>query len=574
MNTLQDCFTLFNQDISHYQLPVKFTFPFYYDPDPIALLAAKQLQQYLATQKRWQHNFGLSVNDDLATAAGKMFGVLVVQNTQGQLGYLSAFSGKLADQSVLPHFVPPVFEFSANDSFFAAEQQLINQLNDKLCKLENDTERQQGNQALVVAEQAAEQAIQKLQKKMAASRKIRKSLRAQANNELTDEQLIALKQKLAKESVSQKNELKALKQYWQDKIAALAKLVEQKNNAITALKAQRKQLSNSLQHYLFAQYQFLNNAGVKQDLNALFKNTASHIPPAGAGDCAAPKLLQYAFKNQLTPIALAEFWWGASPKSAVRRHGDFYPACRGKCEPILKHMLLGIELDDNPLLINPAENKSLPIVYQDDDIVVVNKPAEFLSVPGKTIKDSVYERIKQLFPQASGGIIVHRLDMSTSGLLVLALHQRAHKGLQRQFVNRSVEKRYIALLSGKPHADEGSITLPLRLDLDDRPKQLVCEQYGKPAETYWQLVKPNRGQAATEQALTSDNNTKVYLYPKTGRTHQLRVHCAHVLGLNLPIVGDDLYGTKAERLCLHAQSLSFEHPVTKEKMYFEVDEDF
>jgi len=574
MNTLQDCFTLFNQDISHYQLPVKFTFPFYYDPDPIALLAAKQLQQYLATQKRWQHNFGLSVNDDLVTAAGKMFGVLVVQNTQGQLGYLSAFSGKLADQSVLPHFVPPVFEFSANDSFFAAEQQLINQLNDKLCKLENDTERQQGNQALVIAEQAAEKAIQKLQKKMAASRKIRKALRAQANNELTDEQLIALKQKLAKESVSQKNELKALKQYWQDKIAALAKLVEQKNNAITALKTQRKQLSNSLQHYLFAQYQFLNNAGVKQDLNVLFNNTASHIPPAGAGDCAAPKLLQYAFKNQLTPIALAEFWWGASPKSAVRRHGDFYPACRGKCEPILKHMLLGIELDDNPLLINPAKNKTLPIVYQDDDIVVVNKPAEFLSVPGKTIKDSVYERIKQLFPQASGGIIVHRLDMSTSGLLVLALHQRAHKGLQQQFINRSVEKRYVALLSGKPHADEGSITLPLRLDLDDRPKQLVCEQYGKPAETYWQLVKPNRGQAATEQALTSDNNTKVYLYPKTGRTHQLRVHCAHVLGLNLSIVGDDLYGTKAERLCLHAQSLSFEHPVTKEKMYFEVDEDF
>jgi len=574
MNTKNDCFTLFEQDTSAYQLPDKFTFPFYYAPHPLALLAAKQLQQHLSTQTFWQHNFGLSVDDDKTVAVGKMFGVLVVQNAQGELGFLSAFSGRLANESVLPCFVPPVFDLFNKESFFLAEQGVINQLNEQLESLENNAEFILLNKQLARTQAEATQAIQAQQALMAINRKQRKEQRVQANDSLTAEQLALLKQQLGKESVAQKNELKALKAHWQALISKLEQQVESQKSKIVKLKEQRKTLSNSLQHQLFMQYQFLNGQGIKQDLNALFKDTASHIPPAGAGDCAAPKLLQYAFKNHLKPIALAEFWWGAAPKSAVRHHGDFYPACRGKCEPILKHMLSATPMDDNPLLINPAQNKALPIIYQDDDIVVVNKPAEFLSVPGKTIKDSVYERIKQLFPHANGGIIVHRLDMSTSGLLVLALHPRAHKGLQQQFLNRTIEKRYVALLSGRPSANEGDITLPLRLDLNDRPKQLVCEQHGKAAETYWQLV-PNQAKQQLDAVQSSVNTvTKIYLYPKTGRTHQLRVHCAHVLGLNLPIVGDDLYGTKAERLCLHAQSLSFEHPINKQKMHFEVAEDF
>ena len=259
---------------------------------------------------------------------------------------------------------------------------------------------------------------------------------------------------------------------------------------------------------------------------------------------------------------MAEFWWGPAPKSAIRQHKNYYPSCYSKCQPILGHMLQGLVVDENPLLVNPAQGKDLTIVHQDDDILVVNKPAEFLSVPGKNIEDSVYLRIKTQFPQASGPLIVHRLDMSTSGLLVIALNKRAHKALQKQFIERTVEKRYVALVTGNVEAESGTIELPLRLDLDDKPRQLVCYQHGKASTTYWKV-------------LARENNiTRLHLYPKTGRTHQLRVHCAHKLGLNMPIVGDDHYGDKAERLHLHAEYLALRHPISREEMTFEVPAEF
>ena len=323
-----------------------------------------------------------------------------------------------------------------------------------------------------------------------------------------------------------------------------------------------------MQKKLFAQYRFLNIGGFERSLGELFLNTAYHTahgkPPAGSGECAAPKLLQYAFKWQLKPIALAEFWWGPAPKSEVRQHQNFYAACIGKCQPILTHMLMGMDVDENPLLKNPAEGKNIDVIYQDDDMLIINKPAEFLSVPGKNISDCVHSRIKQLYPQATGAIIVHRLDMSTSGLMVIALNKPTHKNLQKQFINRDVKKRYVALIDGLLEENTGTVTLPLRGDFDDRPRQMVCQQDGKPAQTTWQVIERD------EQCQT----TKVYLYPKTGRTHQLRVHCAHSLGLNMPIIGDDLYGTKANRLHLHAQMLELSHPITKELMHFEVDSEF
>jgi tRNA pseudouridine32 synthase/23S rRNA pseudouridine746 synthase len=312
MNAEHDCFTLFTEDISTYQLPEKFTFPFYYDPHPLALLAAKQLQQHLTTQKLWQHNFGLNKNDEQANAIGKMFGILVVENSQGELGYLSAFSGKLAEKSVLANFVPPVFDLFSKESFYLAEQAIINQLNEQLESLENNAEFILLNEQLAQTQVEATQTIEAQQALMALNRKQRKAQRAQANNQLDTAQLAQLKQKLGKESVAQKNELKALKTYWQAVINKLEQQVEGQNNKIASIKEQRKQLSNNLQHQLFSQYQFLNSQGEQQDLNVLFKDTVSQIPPAGAGDCAAPKLLQYAFKNKLKPIALAEFWWGAA----------------------------------------------------------------------------------------------------------------------------------------------------------------------------------------------------------------------------------------------------------------------
>jgi len=297
-------------------------------------------------------------------------------------------------------------------------------------------------------------------------------------------------------------------------------------------------------------------------LSDIFKNTVYQVPPAGSGECAAPKLLQYAFKHGMQPLALAEFWWGQPPKSEVRQHQHFYSACQGKCQPILGHMLEGVAMDSNPLLAMSGSDQRLDIVYQDEDMVVVNKPAEFLSVPGKNIEDSVYLRMKQMFPKATGPLIVHRLDMSTSGLMVIALNKKANKRLQKQFIDRTVEKRYLAVLEGVLVKDEGWIKLPLRGDFYDRPRQIVCFEHGKPAETRWEVVS------------RENNKTRVYLYPKTGRTHQLRVHCAHVRGLAMPMVGDDLYGVKADRLQLHAESLSLQQPTTKEPLTFRVAADF
>ena len=259
---------------------------------------------------------------------------------------------------------------------------------------------------------------------------------------------------------------------------------------------------------------------------------------------------------------MAEFWWGISPNSAIRKHKNYYPACQGRCKPILTHMLQGIKMDDNLLLENLAKKQELKIIYEDDVLIAVHKPTELLSVPGKEISDSVYTRIKEKYPTATGPLIVHRLDMSTSGVLLLTKTKEANKILQSQFINRTVKKRYVALLKGDLPQNKGTIKLPLRVDLDDRPKQLVDFKYGKNAETNWEVIQRENGK------------TRVYFYPITGRTHQLRVHAAHIDGLNLPIIGDDLYGTKTNRLHLHAEFIEFLHPSTKEKMSFRVEAEF
>lgn len=565
MPTTPPHFTSFNTSIEGYSLPERFTFPLCYEPDPLCQLAAQQLQEHLLIQAYWQHDFSskkVSVQTNDLSVGGKMFGVLVVQNTIGELGFLSAFSGKLADKNVLPHFVPPVFDMLTNDGFFLAGTAPINQINQQIDQLESDEQYCKLQQQLRQTQLQADKEIEAYRQLMIEGRKNRKSQRlaiepissSTTKNEMLDS--------LAKQSIAEKNHFKRLKEEWDTRIATISKQLTEYKKIIETLKEQRKQLSNTLQQKLFAQYKFLNIKGEEKSLDEIFRATANPMPPAGAGECAAPKLLHYAFKNGLTPIAMAEFWWGASPKSEIRQHKKFYPACQSKCQPILAHMLEGIQLDDNPLLANPAEGKEIEIVYQDEAIVVVNKPAEFLSVPGVNIQDSVYYRLQQQFTDTEGPFVIHRLDMSTSGLLVFALTRRANKNLQKQFITRSVEKRYVALLEGELSHSEGDIQLPLRGDLDDRPRQLVCFEHGKAADTHWQLIEQKEGRS------------KVYLYPKTGRTHQLRVHCAHTLGLDMPIVGDDLYGTKAERLHLHAERLSFDHPYTKQRMTFTMSADF
>lgn len=556
------CFTRFTSSIEKYALPERFTFPFYYQPHPLCVLAAEQLQTYLVSQTQWQHNFGLL--DDPNNIIGKMFGVLLVKNAGGELGFISAFSGKLAKQSRIQGFVPPVFDLLAKDSFFLPEQVTINKLNEKIKALQNAPTLSCLKQELSTLEAAHTQQLSELRGELVENRRARKIKRHTLQHDLNTTTTGNGLKELAQQSVYDKWRLKDFTRQWQQSIGRLQTKRDGLNAHIAEVKLQRKTLSADLQNRIFSQYQFLNQDFVPKSLLDIFADTALKTPPAGAGECAAPKLLHYAFQHNLIPLALAEFWWGASPKSEVKKHQQFYPACIGKCQPILKHMLAGMQLDENPFLYNHAQGKSLDTIYQDEDILVINKPSEFLSVPGKDISDSVYSRIKQQFPDASGPLIVHRLDMSTSGLMVLALNPQANKYLQKQFILRDVHKQYVALIEGLPLSDEGEIHLPLRGDLYDRPKQIVCYQHGKQAKTLWQVL----------ERYPQKNQTRILLTPHTGRTHQLRVHCAHALGLNMPIVGDDLYGTRASRLHLHAQSLKIKHPISKKIMIFKVDAKF
>lgn len=554
-------FQYFKQPITAYELPKKFDYPFYYEPTQIAKKACKELQEYLETQTDFEHNFGLE-NDLSSTPIGKMFGVLVVRNQENKIGYLAAVSGKLANTNQHKILVPPVFDMLNKNGFFLEQEERLNEINRILESIENDQNYLQLKEEFIQFEINSKLKIEEGKQLLKSNKKDRKSQRETISSTLSEEEIQFFEEDLVKQSLRDKYEFRVLN----EKIDAEKQLLLNKINVfeteINSLKEERKIKSNSLQNQLFNQYQFLNKFKQEKGLLEIFSNTVFQQPPAAAGECAAPKLLQYAFQNDLEPICMAEFWWGDSPKSEVRKHGQFYPACTGKCEPILGHMLEGIELNENLLLKQNSTVEELEILYQDDDLVVINKPEEFLSVPGIEIKDSVYLRIKHQFPLATGPIIVHRLDMSTSGILVLALNKESHKLLQQQFIKRKVHKRYIALLDRNIEHDNGFIDLPLRVDLDDRPRQMVCYENGKPAQTKYEVIT------------RKNNKTLVYFYPITGRTHQLRMHASHRLGLNAPIIGDDLYGKKANRLHLHAESLEFTHPKTKELMKFRVEPNF
>ncbi|MCZ8091178.1 pseudouridine synthase [Flavobacterium sp.] len=540
------CFHSFQTNITKIPLPEKFTFPFYYEPHKLSIIAANELQNYLKTQTDFEHNFGLDEKQK-GLEIGKMFGVLVVQNQNGELGHLWAFSGKLAESNHHPKFVPTVYDMLDDNGYFKKEEVILNQYNAEIEALEQNHHYLSAIQHLEQTKLQAEKEISTQKEKI----KLGKKLRAEKRKTATPSEI----EQFNKESQDEGILLKKMTQYWNYKLEDAKQNLEQFTNKINQLKEERKEKSAALQQQLFTEYAFLNKDKQLKSLAEIFNGN----PPAGSGECAAPKLLHYAFQHNLKPIAMAEFWWGKSPKSEVRKHKQFYPACMGKCEPILKHMLNGIETDKNPFEINPADGKELEIVFEDEHIIAVNKPAEFLSVPGKKITDSVQTRIQSKYPNT---MIVHRLDMSTSGIILIGKNFESYKNLQAQFIKRKVKKRYVAMLDGIVTANEGKIELPLRVDLDNRPNQIVCFEHGKPAKTEWKTIE------------IRNNQTLVHFYPITGRTHQLRVHAAHHLGLNCPIVGDDLYGTKANRLHLHAESITFIHPFSKEEMTIQVEIDF
>ena len=534
---MESKFHTFAQPIQSIPLPERFTYPFHYTPHPLCVIAAEETQAYLKERTEWR--------EELQT--GKMFGVLVVRTPAGEVGYLAAFSGNLAGKNVHPFFVPPIYDLLQPDGFFRQEEERINEINARIRTLQASPALEDVRSRLQSTIEYCDFVLQAAKDLMKKRKEERDRLRQFPLTEEETTLLIKESQHMKAAHKLTKKSLRSILEEDQAKVDRLEQEIEQ-------LKQERKRRSAALQRKLFEQFRILNARGEVKDLCELFAPTYQGAPPAGAGECAAPKLLQYAYQHQLEPIAMAEFWWGDSPKTEIRHHGYYYPACKGKCEPILHHMLQGLRVDENPLLADSHRETKLDILYEDDYLLVINKPEGMLSVPGKGDVDSVYQRLSILYPEATGPIIVHRLDMATSGLLLAAKTKEAHQNLQAQFKNRTIQKRYIALLEGEVPQDEGEIRLPLCPDPLDRPRQIVSEKFGKPALTRYRVLERTSGK------------TLIAFYPQTGRTHQLRVHAAHPLGLHCPILGDELYGRKAERLYLHAEYLAFTHPITSERI--------
>ncbi len=528
----------FKANICQQPFPEQFTFPFYYTPNPWCIWAAKEVQSYLESRTDWQEEL----------QKGKMFGVLVVRNAQGETGFLAAFSGNLAGSNNHDYFVPPVYDLLNPDGYFKEEEERISAINRKIAEAETDHSLQELQDGLEKLKEEQKNSLRIKEEEYKLGKEHRTLLRQ--SGELSEEDL----EKLNKQSQFEKAELKRWKQRFQQEADALAEKIRNRQEEIRMLKDERKTRSAALQQWIFQQFQMRNARGEVKDLCEIFAPTPQGIPPAGSGECAAPKLLQYAYFHGLHPVAMAEFWWGDSPKGEIRRHGYFYPSCKHKCEPILNFMMQGLEVEPNPLLASKTEADSLETVYEDEYLLVVNKPSGMLSVPGKTDQVSVYSLMAERFPEATGPLVVHRLDMDTSGLLLIAKTKEVHACLQEQFEKQEIKKRYIALLSGKPEAaSTGFIRLPLCPDYENRPLQKVDFEHGKPSITRYELLEDSE-------------HTRIAFYPQTGRTHQLRVHAAHPEGLNTPIIGDPLYGQPAERLYLHAERLEFRHPVTNKIM--------
>lgn len=547
----------FKKPVSYLALPEKFTYPFHYTPHPLCVLAAEEVKAYIASRKEWQEEL----------ASGKMFGVLIVQtdngitnNEENQIGYLAAFSGNLAGKNLHPYFVPPVYDLLQPEGFFKIEEEQISAINIRIRELENSSSYLGSKEKWKIETEQAKAVLNQAKAELKMAKEARE-IRRQSSPELSEEEQASL----IRESQYQKAEYKRLEKEWKKRLEELETEVRHFDIEIERLKTERKERSAALQRKLFEQFRMLNAQGEVKDLYTIFEQTVQKVPPAGAGECALPKLLQYAYLHQLKPLAMAEFWWGDSPKNEIRHHGYYYPSCKGKCEPILQHMLQGLEIDENPLLNPVHEEEELEIVFEDEWLLVVNKPAGMLSVPGKAEdRDSVYHRLKKKYPEATGPMIVHRLDMATSGLLLVAKTKEVHQDLQAQFANRSIKKRYVAVLDGIVLSERtGRIELPLCLNPLDRPRQIVSKEYGKEAITEYKII--SESEKIIDESERSINEprkyTRIVFYPLTGRTHQLRVHAAHPEGLGCPILGDELYGKKADRLYLHAEYIEFRHPI-------------
>lgn len=464
---------------------------------------------------------------------GKMFGVLVAEGG----AVLRAFSGLLGGKWVLDGFVPPVFDLAAREHIEVPGEKTVKALTARHAALESAPELAalRGQVKLLRTQHAA--ALEALELEHRSS----KQDRAKRREGATPAQLEAL----AQESRRDKAAYKWLLADQANQLAAPAAQLAKWERRLRASDRLRAFVSRRLMQQLHDTYAVPNFRGESKPLRALSRGGE---PPSGAGDCAAPKLLAAAARRGLRPIAMAEFWWGASPPRTARTEGEFAPACRHKCGWLLPFMLEGLEVAA-PRGLGAEAPAALKVLYRDAHLLAVEKPEGLLSVPGRVeaLVDSVQSRLRAEFPAAQ---LVHRLDLDTSGVLLVALDEQTHRGLQAQFAARTVDKRYVAWLCGEVERDAGRIELPLRVDLEDRPRQIHDPVHGRHAVTTFRVLE-RRGA-----------RTRVEFRPLTGRTHQLRVHASHALGLGAPIEGDRLYGARGPRLMLHAESISFTHPAT------------
>ena len=544
----------FHCDVSGIELPSRFTYPMHYVPHELCKIAAREVMDYALSNELWHSEL----------LAGKMLGVLVVKDEDGMLGYLAAYSGNLAHNGNNPYFVPHIYNLLEPQGLFRTGEVQITEVNHRIQALECSPTKKELDDLLDTTMARHELEEMTMRHSIDAAKAQRDKRRS--NGEITAEQEAAL----IKESQFMKAELRRLKKRHRLEIERITQRLNDLQTTINALKAKRRTMSEKLQQQLFKLFVVRNARGESSDVATIFEHRLHRLPPGGTGECCAPKLLQYAFLHGYTPVCMAEFWVGQSPQGEVRHHGHYYPACHSKCLPLLEFMMQGLDVEDNPLAT--ASNEQLKVVYEDQWLIVVDKPAGMLTVPGKDKNaTSALEIVSKMLraagakdpdpqspppnPRAEGALEVHRLDQATSGLVVFAKSKEAQSALRQQFEQRTVSKTYIALLDGKPLKEKGIIDLPLRPDLDDRPRQVVDYEHGKRAVTQYRVLEHH------------GNRTLVEFKPLTGRTHQLRVHASHPQGLHCPIVGDMLYGTAAPRLYLHAQSISFAHPITGERIH-------
>ena len=537
--------TLLAQSQEEKEPPSSLPSPFATRPHAIAIRAAEILQQELfaGTHDGLGHDFD-------ALGEGKMLAVLVVRDSALGLGFLRAGSGMLGGTWRPAGFVPPVFDDDARDRFWPAGQEQLQAVAEEIHALKNSEEARQLASAKQELKDQHEQAARELRATHKANKKRRAVLRS--CDTTTETELLTL----SHQSQEDRRAGKALRAKQRIELGCVLDEHRAFDQRIREKRSERASISNALLAKIQAGYQIANAKGETSSLAALYPG----VPPGGSGDCAGPKLLAYAYKLGLEPVAFAEFWWGAPPPGGGRHSGQYYPACRGKCGPLLAFMLQGLDHDPPPLFASTTpKTSSLTTIFEDAHIFAINKPEAMLSVPGATslLRDSVLTRLRDAHESSDRPLSVHRLDRDTSGVLVLAKSPKAHRAMQALFANRTIEKRYVAWLDGIVVTDRGRISLPLRVDIDDRPRQVVDKQHGKEAITDYVVLE------------RTSTHTKVAFFPRTGRSHQLRVHAAHPHGLAAPITGDRLYGTPQQRLYLHAESLCFVHPITGLKIVIE-----